>query len=284
MPLDWQSPLLSFDRPTQPQAGAPGYDQSVMGQKLADDDYPDDWTRPAPAPLDDGYPDDWFVPPSAQGAGFLNDWVGPIYDQADDGYPDDWIGPIYDQVDDDYPDNRVRPGQTHDGGYGSPISQPAATTFNSGNSLPIAGLPGTAPSGSSITDPNSDQSARRDNWAAIPPAFAQSSSSSLMSPVSYQTGTKPWWIPMGPGTGFEPWADHFIKGIQGLISYFRSRQSLGNSNGPGCDEEWDYARRKCAELLTQRDPPRGVTGGYRNVEDCARGLVSERCGGNPVSR
>jgi hypothetical protein len=44
------------------------------------DGYPDDWIRPAPAPLDDGYPDDWFVPPSAQGAGFPDDWVGPVHD------------------------------------------------------------------------------------------------------------------------------------------------------------------------------------------------------------
>jgi hypothetical protein len=232
------------------------------------DGYPDDWTRPALPPLDDGFPDDWYVPPSAQGAGFPDDWVGPIYNQADDGYRDDWVGP----------------GQTHEGGYGSSIPQPAASAFNSGNSLPSAGLPGLAPSGSSLGDPNSDQSARRDNWATIPPPFAQSTSSSLTSPVSYQTGIKPWWIPMGPGTGFEPWADHFIKGMQGLINYFRSRQSRGNSNGPGCDEEWDYARRKCTEWLSQQNPPRGPTGGYKNVEDCARGLVSERCGGNPVKR
>jgi hypothetical protein len=42
------------------------------------DGYPDDWVRPALAPLDDDYPDDWFVPPSAQGAGFPDDWVGPV--------------------------------------------------------------------------------------------------------------------------------------------------------------------------------------------------------------
>jgi hypothetical protein len=121
------------------------------------------------------------------------------------------------------------------------------------------------------------------NWA-IEPVLGRPST--LMTPVSDRTETMPRWIPMGPGTGWEPWADHFIKGMRGLINFFRSRQTPRPrpSNDPDCDDEWDYARRKCEELLSQRDPPRGVTGGYRNVEDCARGLVSERCGGNPVSR
>jgi hypothetical protein len=217
-------------------------------------------------PLNDGYPDDWHVPPSAQDDSFPDDWHVPPSAQGD-SFPDDWVAP----------------GQSHDGVYRSPIPKSAPPAFSAGNSVPSAGLPDPAPSRRSLADPNSESNALTNNWA-VPDAFTQPTSPSLMSPVSYQTGTKPWWIPMGPGTGFEPWAEHFIKGMQGLINYFRSRQTLGSSNGPGCDEEWDYARRKCAELLAQRDPPRGVTGGYRNVEDCARGPVSERWGGNTVSR
>jgi hypothetical protein len=49
-----------------------------------------------------------------------------------------------------------------------------------------------------------------------------------------------------------------------------------------CEQEWEEARAICADLITRRNPPRGVTGGYTDIENCARGLVSERCGGNPV--
>ena len=40
--------------------------------------------------------------------------------------------------------------------------------------------------------------------------------------------------------------------------------------------------RRVRELLSRRNPPRGLTGGYKNIEDCARGFVTEECGGNPV--
>jgi RHS repeat-associated protein len=50
-----------------------------------------------------------------------------------------------------------------------------------------------------------------------------------------------------------------------------------------CEEEWREAYETCRDLLSKPNPPRGVTGGYKNIQDCARGLVSEECGGNPVS-
>jgi len=49
-----------------------------------------------------------------------------------------------------------------------------------------------------------------------------------------------------------------------------------------CDREWDDAFKMCKEELSKPNPSRGITGGYNNVMDCARGLVSEECGGNPV--
>lgn len=49
-----------------------------------------------------------------------------------------------------------------------------------------------------------------------------------------------------------------------------------------CQKEWDEAYKACAELLARPNPPREMTGGYTSVVDCARGLVSEDCGGNPV--
>ena len=47
-----------------------------------------------------------------------------------------------------------------------------------------------------------------------------------------------------------------------------------------CDEEWEKAYEKCVEEIG--DPNRGLTGGYSDIYSCARGLVSERCGGNRV--
>ena len=47
-----------------------------------------------------------------------------------------------------------------------------------------------------------------------------------------------------------------------------------------CEREWEDARRRCRDYLAMPFPPRGLTGGHRGVESCARGLVSMRCGGN----
>lgn len=47
-----------------------------------------------------------------------------------------------------------------------------------------------------------------------------------------------------------------------------------------CQEEWRKAKDKCADMLEWNDVPRGVTGGYVNTKDCARGLVHVDCGGN----
>jgi hypothetical protein len=53
-----------------------------------------------------------------------------------------------------------------------------------------------------------------------------------------------------------------------------------------CEAEWRDARQRCAEELANPNPPsiyrpRGAGPGW-GVEDCARGLVSERCGGNSL--
>ncbi|MBK9264666.1 MAG: hypothetical protein IPM54_33390 [Polyangiaceae bacterium] len=49
-----------------------------------------------------------------------------------------------------------------------------------------------------------------------------------------------------------------------------------------CQKQWEDAREKCDELLSSPNPPRNLTGGYKNREDCARGHVDERCGGNKI--
>jgi len=49
-----------------------------------------------------------------------------------------------------------------------------------------------------------------------------------------------------------------------------------------CVEEWAYAYTTCAEWLSLPNPHQYPTGGYNDIANCARGLVSERCGGNPI--
>ena len=61
-----------------------------------------------------------------------------------------------------------------------------------------------------------------------------------------------------------------------------------------CDREWEQAINSCRRFIWEeqqqksgRRKPRsvgGVTGGYTDVMDCARGLVSEKCGGNRVDQ
>ena len=51
----------------------------------------------------------------------------------------------------------------------------------------------------------------------------------------------------------------------------------------GCEEEWQLGIAQCKMLLAMPNPPRSLTGGYTDPYDCARGLVSARCGGNGLS-
>jgi RHS repeat-associated protein len=56
----------------------------------------------------------------------------------------------------------------------------------------------------------------------------------------------------------------------------------GPKDDDDCDREWEAAREMCRQFLSQPSPPRGITGGYRDIENCARGLVSQECGGNQI--
>lgn len=67
-------------------------------------------------------------------------------------------------------------------------------------------------------------------------------------------------------------------GLSRLVNYV----CRTNEKEERCRKEWEDAYRQCDKWLSQSNPPRGLTGGYTNHYDCARGLVSEECGGNPV--
>lgn len=63
------------------------------------------------------------------------------------------------------------------------------------------------------------------------------------------------------------------------------RMATGSGGGaeretPECKQQWADARDFCARELAKPFPDRYRTGGYKNVEGCARGYVDERCGGN----
>lgn len=50
---------------------------------------------------------------------------------------------------------------------------------------------------------------------------------------------------------------------------------------PDCQLEWEHAYEMCIQLIGNSDAQH-VTH-YQNVAKCAKGLVSERCGGNAVN-
>ena len=52
-----------------------------------------------------------------------------------------------------------------------------------------------------------------------------------------------------------------------------------------CDEEWEDARKMCDGLLNlpKFHPDRVLLGGHKTTDGCAKGFVSQRCGGNRVT-
>ncbi len=87
------------------------------------------------------------------------------------------------------------------------------------------------------------------------------------------------------------WTDQFIRGLQGLVNTYsrRSTVSGGNNDDPDCRKEREEAAIDCADAAA--NGWRGIygTGPYKKrspgpwtIEDCIRGRVSQRCGGNRV--
>lgn len=70
--------------------------------------------------------------------------------------------------------------------------------------------------------------------------------------------------------------------VVGIVIIAAVATWVDSANDEQCQEEWDDARRKCRNLLTSQNPSRRLTGGYTDLEDCARGFVTEQCGGNPI--
>jgi hypothetical protein len=239
-PDDWfvpaaaRSPLQGIGNGIAPAKAAAG--GRVPYGSIESDGYPNDWIEP------DGYPDDWFVPAGARpGPQGIDSGIAPAKAAAtggsvpygsieSDGYPNDWIEP------DGYPDDWIVPGQTGSGFFGTGRPQPDSVASPFGLPQP----PSHAGYGGS-------DAAR----------LQQPSPSGLVERVSDQATTRPGWIPLGPGSGWEPWADQFIKGMQGLINQFRSRSGGGGAprggDGEDCHDRWEREDARCVEFRPWND-------------------------------
>ena len=114
-------------------------------------------------------------------------------------------------------------------------------------------------------------------------AYARAAPTTEVDPNGLQIVIpRPGMTPVPPGV-FDEWRKYADQGMKGLWNF--CRRAIGALNGgedPDCNEEWEAARARCEKELSKPNPNRGITGGYRDVENCARGHVSARCGGNPI--
>ena len=72
--------------------------------------------------------------------------------------------------------------------------------------------------------------------------------------------------------------------VIGVVVVAAVASSVSSEMSKECLDEWEWAEKKCNELLSSPNPPRGLTGGYVSTRECARGLVSEECKGNKVKK
>jgi hypothetical protein len=282
-PNDWIVPTAALpaaqgiDNGIAPAKAATG--GSVPFGSIDSDGYPNDWIEP------DGYPDDWIVPtaalPAAQGIdnriapakaatggsvpygsidsdGYPNDWIEP------DGYPDDWIVPAGAGPAPQGIDNGIAPVKAATGGpvpYGSIESDgyPNDWIVPGHTRAPDTGVLGTGgPPTSYVSSPfGLPQPRSQAGYGGSDAArLQQPSPSGLVVRVSDQATTRPGWIPLGPGSGWEPWADQFIKGMQGLINYFRSRSGGGTpsgGDGDDCYDRWEREDARCVKFRPWND-------------------------------
>jgi uncharacterized protein RhaS with RHS repeats len=113
-------------------------------------------------------------------------------------------------------------------------------------------------------------------------AYVKNNPVNRIDPKGLQAVPAPFPIPLPlppvfiPGT---PENQVFVKSVQRILRNIEFRDSADESD---CDQEWEDAYQTCGRELSKPNPCKGITGGYSNIHDCARGLVSERCGGNKV--
>jgi hypothetical protein len=70
--------------------------------------------------------------------------------------------------------------------------------------------------------------------------------------------------------------------IIGVVVVAAVASLMSSEMSKECLKEWEWAEKKCIELLSSPNPPRRLTGGYLSTKECARGFVSQECKGNKV--
>jgi hypothetical protein len=119
----------------------------------------------------------------------------------------------------------------------------------------------------------------------LPQAPSKTMSPPTVLAANDQAPTRPWGVPVSPMDVFNPWLRGAIDSLDKTIGHFRSRSGYAeDADSPECRQEWQDARELCAKEFSKPNPSRGITGGHDSIEDCARGHVSERCGGNAYER
>ena len=73
-----------------------------------------------------------------------------------------------------------------------------------------------------------------------------------------------------------------VGGVISAIAGYCVAELIEETHEQWCARKWEKARKDCAEELAKPYPSRRFTGGYKDIENCARGHVPEECGGNPV--
>jgi RHS repeat-associated protein len=115
-----------------------------------------------------------------------------------------------------------------------------------------------------------------------------------VDPGGTQTISIPWWLIAG-GEGAEVGGETGALGGPfgaavgvvvgagvGICLAYASDNSGDQSGEDDCDEQWRAAYEECGKIITNPSgrggANRNIAGGYTNVEDCAKGLVSSRPG------
>jgi hypothetical protein len=134
-------------------------------------------------------------------------------------------------------------------------------------------------------------------------SVAESQPMAAADSAGTQAGGYAW--PSRPGIYFPPdvipgtpeWWEHAKRGHQGLWDFLthlprRINPGLWGERDEECRKEWQEARKACAEAFAngwRGDYGSGPYGPYKkrgdaqsDYDDCVRGRVSQRCGGNRV--
>jgi hypothetical protein len=103
---------------------------------------------------------------------------------------------------------------------------------------------------------------------------------------SDQARARPWYAPGAPPSVFDWWLKGAIESADKTIRHFKQAGQAEEDprKSPECKQEWAEAFERCHDWMGTPDWPKGAGGKEVSLEDCMRGLVSERCGGNPVQR